>query len=95
MTERPTLKEIEAAARVLHKAGTHHHWWKPYDKSYDEMAATDSIAKSEFDGIVEQMLMAANEARLHDAEVLLAAAKARSALTVVRSPMAGKPNATE
>jgi hypothetical protein len=27
------------------------------------MYATDPIAKSEFDGIVEQMLMAANEAR--------------------------------
>ncbi len=33
--------------------------------------------------------VAANEARLHDAEVLLAAAKARSALTVVRSPLSG------
>jgi hypothetical protein len=63
MPTRPSLAEIEAAARVLHKAGTHHNWWKPYDKSYDEMAATDSIAKSEFDGIVEQMLIAANSAR--------------------------------
>jgi len=60
---RPSLDEVEAAARVLHKVGSHHHWWKPYSKSYDEMAATDPIAKSEFDGIVEQMLMGANEAR--------------------------------
>jgi hypothetical protein len=63
MPTRPSLAEIEAAARVLHKAGMHEHWWKPFDKSYDDMAATDPIAKAEFDGIVEQMLMAANKAR--------------------------------
>jgi hypothetical protein len=63
MPPHPTPAEIEAAARVLHKAGTHYHWWKPYDKSYDDMATTDPIGKSEFDGIVEQMLMAANNAR--------------------------------
>jgi HlyD family secretion protein len=33
--------------------------------------------------------VAANEARLHDAEVILEAAKARAALIVVRAPMAG------
>jgi HlyD family secretion protein len=33
--------------------------------------------------------VAANEARLHDAELLLEAARARAALTVVRSPLAG------
>jgi hypothetical protein len=63
MIWRPSSEEVEAAARVLHKAGNHYHWWKPYSKSYDEIAATDTIAKSEFDGIVEQMLMAAHEAR--------------------------------
>lgn len=61
MTERPTLKEIEAAARVLDKHGRAFGWWK--GKSYDEVAATDSIGKSEIDGIVEQMLMAASSAR--------------------------------
>jgi hypothetical protein len=60
---RPSLAEVEAAARVLHKAGTHLNWWKPYDKSYDDMAATDPIAKSEFNGIVEEILMAAYKAR--------------------------------
>jgi hypothetical protein len=63
MVWRPSLEEVEAAARVLYRAGLHHHWWKPYEKSYDEMATTDPIAKSEFDGIVEQTLMAAREAR--------------------------------
>ncbi|WP_439401994.1 hypothetical protein ACNJYA_02735 [Bradyrhizobium sp. DASA03068] len=62
MQPRPTLAEVEAAARVLHKAGTHRGWWKPYNKSYDEMCATDPIAKSEFDGLVEQMLIAARAA---------------------------------
>jgi hypothetical protein len=63
MVWRLSLEEVEAAARVLHKAKSHHHWWKPYSKSYDEMTPTDPIAKSEFDGIVERMLMAASEAR--------------------------------
>ena len=62
----PSLAEVEAAARVLHRAGLHHHWWKPYGKLYDEMAESDSIAKEEFDGIVEQMLMAAHEAGSSD-----------------------------
>jgi hypothetical protein len=63
MVWRPTLKEIEAAAGVLHEAGLHHHWWAPYPKTYDELAATDAIGKDEFEAIVERMLMAANAAR--------------------------------
>ena len=63
MVWRPSMEEVEAAARVLHEAGSHHHWW-PCSKSYNEMNATDPVAKSEFDGIVEQMLMAARKARL-------------------------------
>ena len=55
------VEEIEAAARVLHKAGIHH-WWKPYNKSYDE-CVTDAIAKEEFNALVEQMLIVAREAR--------------------------------
>jgi hypothetical protein len=60
---RPSREEVEAAARILREVGNHHGWWKPYDKSYDDMAATDPIAKPEFDGLVEQMLMAAHKAR--------------------------------
>ena len=66
MAWRPTLEQVEAAARVLDKAASHHHWWKPYERTYDEMAATDPIAKSEFDGIVEQMLLAAHKAQASD-----------------------------
>ncbi|MGC2780226.1 MAG: hypothetical protein WA418_31755 [Bradyrhizobium sp.] len=53
------MKQIEAAARVLFEAGRHHHWWEPYRRSYDDMAAADPIAKDEFDGLVERMPMAA------------------------------------
>ncbi|UFZ05822.1 hypothetical protein LQG66_05805 [Bradyrhizobium ontarionense] len=59
MIRRPSSKQIEAAARVLFEAGRHHHWWAPYRRTYDEMAATDPIGKEEFDGLVEQMLLAA------------------------------------
>jgi hypothetical protein len=61
---RPTPDEIEAAARVLHEIGLHHHWWSPYKKTYDELAATDPIGKEEFDAIVEVVLFAAAKARL-------------------------------
>jgi len=61
MTEHPTIREIEAAARVLHEAAVFHRWAGPYyTKSYDELAATDSIGKGEFDNLVERMLMAAH-----------------------------------
>ena len=63
MIERPTSKEVEAAARVLHEAGLRHHWWDPYRKTYDELARTDPIGKEEFDAIVESMLTAASLAR--------------------------------
>jgi hypothetical protein len=61
MTDRPTLMEVEAAARVLDKHGRTFGWWK--GKSYDEVSATDPIGKSEIDGMVKQMLMAASNAR--------------------------------
>lgn len=60
---RPAPNEIEAAARVLHEIGLRHHWWPPYNKTYDELAATDLIGKEEFDAIVEAMLLAAAKAR--------------------------------
>ncbi len=63
MTGRPTLKEVEAAVRILHEAGLRHHWWELYRKSYDELASTDPIGKNEFDAIVESMLIAASLAR--------------------------------
>lgn len=59
MSQRPLLEEVEAAARVLHQEGLRHGWWGKYRKSYDELAATDPIGKSEFDGLVERMLRAA------------------------------------
>lgn len=58
------LVEIEAAARVLDKVGRHFRWWPVTTKSYDELAATDPTGKSEFDGVVEQMLIAAANARV-------------------------------
>ena len=58
----PTDEEVEAAGRVLHAIGLHHHWWGPYRKSYDE-AAMDAIGNEEFDAVVEKMLMAAAAAR--------------------------------
>ena len=63
---RPTDAEVEAAARVLDKAGRHHHWWPETNRPYDEFAKTDPIAKSEFEGLVEQMLMAASEAKRNE-----------------------------
>jgi len=61
---RPTVEEVEAAARVLFKAGQFHHWWPGFMKTYDELAATDPIGKDEFDAIVERVLIAASKARL-------------------------------
>jgi hypothetical protein len=65
MTEpvRPTIDEVEAAARVLFKAGTIHDWWRASSKTYDDLAAADPIGKNEFDGIAEQVLIAAAAAR--------------------------------
>lgn len=60
---RPTDAEVEAAARVLDRAGHHHHWWDKSMKTYEEFVKTDPIAKSEFEGIVEQMLIAAAKER--------------------------------
>lgn len=59
----PTDAEVEAAARVLDKAGRHHHWWSKTIKPYDDFSKIDPIAKSELEGIVEQMLMAASRAK--------------------------------
>jgi hypothetical protein len=60
----PMDHEIEAAAHVLFKEGSFHHWWPTFKKSYDEFVATDPIGKDEFDGIVERILFAAFTARL-------------------------------
>lgn len=63
LIEGPTAKAVEAAARVLHHEALRHGWWGEYKKSYDELAATDSIGKYEFDGLVERMLVAAMQAK--------------------------------
>jgi 3-dehydro-4-phosphotetronate decarboxylase len=60
---RPTHSELEAAARVLDKEARLHGWWPATTKSYDEIAATDPIGKSEFEGLVERMLMAASRTK--------------------------------
>ncbi|MDD1520839.1 MULTISPECIES: hypothetical protein [Bradyrhizobium] len=65
LIEAPTAKAVEAAARVLHEA-LRHGWPSKYSKSYDELAATDSIGKYEFDGLVERMLVAATQAETGD-----------------------------
>ena len=49
---------ITAAAKVLHKAGQHHRWWG-FDKPFEDL---DPIGRSEFLGIVEQALAAADKA---------------------------------
>ena len=51
---------IEAAAGVLYRTGFELGWFPKGSPPYEEL---DSIAKSEFDGIVEQMLRAAKKAR--------------------------------
>jgi hypothetical protein len=60
---RPTIEEIEAAARVLDREGRFYNWWPSDTKSYDQLGATDPLGKSEFDGIVERILTAAFRAR--------------------------------
>lgn len=66
LIEAPMAKAVEAAARVLHQEALRHGWWGQYKKSYDELAATDPIGKSEFDGLVERMLIAARQAETRD-----------------------------
>jgi hypothetical protein len=56
---RPSYLEVQAAARALHDEGTRHGWW-PRHLTYDGL---DPIGQSEFDGIVERILMAAAAAR--------------------------------
>lgn len=50
---------IAAAARVVYEAGRHHRWWG-FDKPYDQL---DPIGRSEFDGIIERAIAAADAAR--------------------------------
>lgn len=57
---RPTDQEVEAAARVLDKAGRFHRWWPETAPDYDKL---DPIGRNEFEAIVEQMLMAAEAVR--------------------------------
>lgn len=59
MNERPTLAEVEAAARELHGWGEIHGWWPRGTAGYD---ALDPTARDEFGAIVERVLIAARSA---------------------------------
>ncbi|MEO8373998.1 MAG: hypothetical protein ABI471_02145 [Sphingomonas bacterium] len=59
MGQRPSLTEIEAAARELDRWGKIHGWW-PQSENYDNL---DPIGKDEYDAIIERVLMAASAAR--------------------------------
>ena len=65
MTERPTLAEVEAAARELCSWGEIHHWWPEGVSTYDKL---DPIGKDEFDAVVERVLMAASAARAENSD---------------------------
>lgn len=54
--ERPDTRSIQAAATILYEEGQMHGWWSSSAKSFEDL---DAIGKSEFEGIVERMLMAA------------------------------------
>jgi len=50
---------VTAAAKVIYAAGRHHRWWG-FDKPYEQL---DPIGLSEFNGIIERALAAADAAR--------------------------------
>ena len=58
--DRPSIEEIEAAARELHSRGEVHGWWPEPVTTFD---ALDPIGREEFEAIVERILMAAAAAR--------------------------------
>jgi hypothetical protein len=53
---------ITAAARVIYEAARHHRWLG-FDRTYESL---DPIGRREFDGIVEQALVAADRADAED-----------------------------
>jgi hypothetical protein len=55
----PTEVQLEAAARRLFGFGVFQHWWPKSVTSFDGL---DPIGREEFLGIVEAVLIAANEA---------------------------------
>jgi len=57
--KRPSYQSIQAAARVLDETGRHHHWWPNSIPDYENL---DPIGKDEFEAIVEQILIAAQQA---------------------------------
>ena len=59
-SDRPSLVEVEAAARELHAWGEMHGWWPPSVTSFDTL---DPIGREEFEAIVERVLMAASAAK--------------------------------
>jgi len=60
MDDRPSDAEIQAAARVLDRAGRFYNWWPETVPNYDQL---DPIGQNEFEAIVGEMLMAAAKAK--------------------------------
>ena len=56
MAIRPSIDQIEAAARVLDRLGRVYGWWPESTPAYDQL---DAISKDELQSIVEGMLIAA------------------------------------
>ena len=63
VSERPSDAEVLAAGAALFAEGLSHGWWPESCKVYEGL---DPIGRSEFDGIVERILMAAAAARDQD-----------------------------
>lgn len=59
MSDRPSDAEVFAAAHALYATGKRHCWFPEGPDRYDQM---DPIAVEEFEGIVEQTLIAARRA---------------------------------
>ena len=65
MADRPSDEEVFAAGSTLFAFGLLYGWWPENCKSYEGL---DPIGRSEFDGIIECILMAASAARDQNTE---------------------------
>jgi|NGEPerStandDraft_6_1074524.scaffolds.fasta_scaffold72947_3 hypothetical protein len=48
---RPSIHEVEAAARVLFKEGQFHHWWPEFAKPYDDLLQLIQSARPSLTGL--------------------------------------------